>query len=729
MRTNSWLIAALVLASAAAAAAQTPPSRPQPTDPVEIGASGFTGNPYGTIDFGGRYTDVTGDEARFQRYRDLRGGAFLNEVLFGRRSENWTLLAQAWNVGYRDQKYEVEYRNVGRLRASFLWDQIPMYISADTRTLYTDAAPAVLRLEDVMQQQIQGGTKTLRDFEDQAVNFDMRTTRYIGQADVVFNANRETDLAFSIKNTTRTGEIPMGGTFGFSNAVEVAAPIQTRTTDFRSALEWGNTRGMLRVGWDGSVYTNDNETMVWDNPLRYGPDASGAPSQGRLPLWPSNTLNYLHGLGAYNFTRQGRVSAYLALGSATSNEDLLPHTINTALATIPLSRPSAEAEQQSTIAQMNFSMRPVPRLSLTAKYRYSDVDVQTPIFERTGSVAYDSSLSTTPSESEYHSVNRTTFDADAAFAVLPFTSVKVGFGTLDTEYTHRLWETTRENVFRASVDTTSNPVMMLRALYENRSREGDGFDPAALLEVGELPGMRHFDVANRDRQRFTLIASVTPGGIFGINGSAGIGRDEYPEGTHGLQSYDSDQYSIAVDVIPDDRYAFNFSYGWENYNSLQHSRNASSAAEAINPLRDWTTDFDGQVRFADATLDIAEAIEKTSIRINVDWSSGDDLYVYGLVPGSPLAVPEQLPPVTNEILRSSVDVTYAISNQVKLGFAYWYEDYQVEDFALGPDTLSGIALPPVEPGQPVVATNALLLGYQYRPYTAHVGFVRVTYRW
>ena len=28
----------------------------------------------------------------------------------------------------------------------------------------------------------------------------------------------------------------------------------------------------------------------------------------------------------------------------------------------------------------------------------------------------------------------------------------------------------------------------------------------------------------------------------------------------------------------------------------------------------------------------------------------------------------------------------------------------------------------------MVATNALLLGYLYRPYTAHVGFVRLTYR-
>jgi MtrB/PioB family decaheme-associated outer membrane protein len=729
MRNRVFMAAALVLAAAPVTWAQTPPTRPQPTNPVQIGESGFTGRPFGTVDFLGRFTQVDGDEARFQRYRDLRGGPAVNDFLFGRRTETWTLSGQAWNVGYRDQKYQVDYRNVGRLEASFLWDQIPMFISRDTSTLYSELAPGTLRLEDALQQSIQSGATTLRNYEDQAVRFDLETMRKIGQADVAFTVSPEMDLTFTATHTARSGELPYGGTFGFNNAVEVPAPIETRTTDFRSALEWGNDDGMLRVGWDGSVYDNDVQTLVWDNPLRYGPDASGTPSQGRLALWPSNTLNYLHGLGAYNFARRGRVSAYVALGRGKSNETLLPHTINTALPTIPLARTTAEAEQQTTITQLTFSMRPTSIFFLNAKYRYADVDVQTPVFERAGSVAYDSSASTTAGPSEYHSVKRSTFDADAAFEVLPFTSLKVGYSALGSDYQHRIWETSHENVFRFSLDTTSNPILMLRALYENRSREGEGFEPEALVEVGELLGMRHYDVADRDRQRFTLIATLLPGGIFGVNLSAGIGRDEYPEGTHGLQTFDSNQYAVAVDVVPNDVYSFRVDYGWENYDSLQRSRNATSVADQLNPIRDWTTTYDGKVRYADATFDITEAIERTNVRFMVDWSSSDDTYVYGLAPGSPLTPPQQLPPVTYELLRGSVDVSYAIASNVRVGAAYWYEDYNVEDFALGPDTLSGIALPPVQPGQPVTATNALLLGYQYRPYTAHVGFVRVTYLW
>ena len=51
--------AALLLASATFAGAQDKPQ--QATTPSN-----------GTIDIGGRFTDVDGDEARYERYRDLR---------------------------------------------------------------------------------------------------------------------------------------------------------------------------------------------------------------------------------------------------------------------------------------------------------------------------------------------------------------------------------------------------------------------------------------------------------------------------------------------------------------------------------------------------------------------------------------------------------------------------------------------------------------------------------
>jgi MtrB/PioB family decaheme-associated outer membrane protein len=730
MRTRFWMAAALILVSAAAARAQDPPTLAVATDPVAMARNAMDGRVYGSVDFGGRVTQVDGDEARYQRYRDLRPGIYATNALAGRRTADWSIEAQAWNVGYRDQKYQVEFQRVGRLSALFLWDQIPLFISRDTRTLYTQAVPGVFRLEDAMQQEIQAAAKTLRNFEDQAVRFDLRTLRKIGQADIVLTANQSTDIAVKVRNVTREGGIPFGATFGFNNAVELPVPVETRTTDVQTVLEWANAKGMIRIGWDGSSFHNNVESVTWDNPLRFGPDIAGTPSQGRMSLWPANTLTYLHGTGAVSLPGRTRLTGYVALGQGRSNEDLLPFTINTAIAPIALSRPTANAETQMAIAQFTLAMRPARLLSLNAKYRYADVDVQTPVFERPGgSVAYDSSFNAVAGPSEYHSVKRANFDADGALQIVPSTSLKVGYSHLGADYQNRIWEKTGENVFRVSIDTTGSAFVSVRGLYENRKREGEGFEPERLVEVGELAGMRHYDVADRNRQRFTLIANVMPGGMFGLTASAGVGRDEYPNSPNGLQSYDSDQYSAGFTVAPDDRYNLTASYGWERYGSLQRSRNATTAADQANPIRDWTTGYTGKVNFLEAAFDIDRAIERTSIRLSADWSRSNDTYLYGLVAGSPLAVPEQLPPVKNEMLRSEVDVTYEISRNLRFGVSYWFDDYNVQDFALGPTTLTGIALPAVQEGQPVVATNALLLGYLYRPYTAHAAFIRLTYFW
>lgn len=51
-----------------------------------------------------------------------------------------------------------------------------------------------------------------------------------------------------------------------------------------------------------------------------------------------------------------------------------------------------------------------------------------------------------------------------------------------------------------------------------------------------------------------------------------------------------------------------------------------------------------------------------------------------------------------------------------LGFVYLYEQYRVDDYALGDETIRQIDLP-----------GGLLVYYRYRPYDAHSFWGRVTY--
>jgi len=728
---------ALVLTCAVTAFAQA--TLPKPTDGREQAISSLSGKAYGNIDFGGQFSSVTGDSARFQRYRDLRDGPLADNVLLNRRGETWTLRAAAVKPGYRDQRFTADYRLVGKVKAFFDWNQIPLFISSDTRTLYSEVSPGVFRLPDAMQASNQAGTTTIRDFVGSATQFDLRTRRDIGQFDFVYTANRDLDLKFNVTNTRRNGAIPYGASFGFSNDIELPAPIDQRTTDAKASLEWANRDALVSIGWDGSWFNNNVDAMIWDNPLKItdSPSYSSAysdgrgPAQARMALWPDNTMQYVHGTGSFSTPARGRLTAYLAVGASKQNEALLPHTINSLIPVVPLARPTAEAEIRNTMFNVLYVARPFRPFMVNARYRYNDLDNRTPPFEMFGRVRFDGVLddASAAEPPEFYSVKRENFDVDGTFSGLPFTSIKVGYGSAISDRTFRIFEKTNENTFRVSADSTGNRYVTLRALFENSVRTGKALDEELLIDIGEQPGMRHFDIADRDRKRFTLIATVMPISTLGFNASAAVAREDYPESEFGLRDVDSNQYSAGVDFLPSDRVGVNLTYAWERYGTLSASRTASPGDQFTDPRRNWFTDYAGKVSNIDAVVDLAAVAPKTDVRLTINWSDVKDTYTYLLAPQTTLPAPSQLAPVLNELFRGTVDVTHRLTNRLRLGASYWYEDYNTEDFALGELTLTDIALPAVQPGVPVVPTSTLLLGYIYRPFTAHTGIVRLTYLW
>jgi hypothetical protein len=364
-----------------------------------------------------------------------------------------------------------------------------------------------------------------------------------------------------------------------------------------------------------------------------------------------------------------------------------------------------------------------------------DMDNRTPHFDPGGRVrfdgVYDAADYPTP---EPYSVQRANFDVDGTISALKYTSIKIGYGFAEADRTFRIWEKTKEDTFRVSADTTGNQYVSMRALFEKSKREGEGFDTHDILsEVGEQPGMRHYDIADRDRKRFTLLATLTPSSIYSFNVSAGVGQEDYTDAEFGLQSLDTNQYSIGFDLIPNDRVGLNLVYAWEDYGSVTGSRTANplSATDQtfIDARRNWWMDYDGKVKNFDASLDLAEIAPKTDVRFGVNWSDVTDTYVYRLAPTTTIAAPEQLTPVLNELLRGTFDLNYKVSAKLHIGGSYWYENYKTDDFALGSQIATDIALPVVQPGATPVAPTTLLLGYMYRPYTANTGMVRMTYLW
>ena len=304
----------------------TPPAPGQPAEQPAAAPAADAETPVRSLfdeeprqfEISGRLSSVDGDPARFQRYQDLRDGILLDRVRYTREGTDgaWVFTGAADNVGWRDQRFAGAYERAGKLSITGLWDQIPQFYSVDTRTPYT-MPDSPLGLDDATQQTIQNGqagSTPLNLYVPLATQFDLRERRDIGRFDVKFAATKQLDLTAAFTTQKHSGELPWGASFGFSNDVEVALPYRSRANDFTVGAEWNNQRNMLRVAYAGSWFDNQDDTLVWDSPLRLTDQTSGGtnPGRGRMALWPTNSANTVS-VGGYTKLAQADAAHRLPL--------------------------------------------------------------------------------------------------------------------------------------------------------------------------------------------------------------------------------------------------------------------------------------------------------------------------------------------------------------------------------------------------------------------------------
>jgi hypothetical protein len=379
--------ASLMLVPAAVAAQATSDQPPQASAQSAQGTTSANDADVRTANF----FDVIGrgtvfgsgsDEARFQRYRDLRDGGTVDVFRYRKDTDSKYVNVSADHIGYRDQRYAASYNKYGKLKATFEWNQIPIFFSQTTATLFSEVSPGVLGMSDAIQSGIEKKTTTLAAAVGQAQPFDLRAKRNVLDVRLVYSATRNLDLNLTVKNTTKDGNQPWAGTFGFGDAVELPVPIDTRTTEIGTSAEWTNERGMARVGYDGSFFRNNVSTLVWDNPQRITDSPTAGPLPGRMALWPNSDLNAVTANGLLKLPRNSRATAYVQVGNWTQNDALIPFTINSALPPISLDRPTADAKAVVTAMTYTFSSKPAKSVWVSARYRSYDFDNRTPTRSR-----------------------------------------------------------------------------------------------------------------------------------------------------------------------------------------------------------------------------------------------------------------------------------------------------------------------------------------------------------
>jgi hypothetical protein len=579
------------------------------------------------------------------------------------------------------------------------------------------------------------------------------------------------NVAFS--STNKTGYQPWGAAFAFSDANEVPYQLDQRTNDFSAGIEFAREKGMFRFGWDGSWFNNDLETLTWDNPIRLtdfsnglappsGPyDPSGysngnGPAKGMMTLPPPNNQNVFSFTGLYRLPKRTSVNGTFQYTKQEQNATLIPWTINPNIANSAvyavfphlahLPRETAEAGATGLNFLLNLNSRPTRNVSFNVRYRYNERDVTTPEFDATEYVRFDA----VPEEieegySHQFDTKRQTFDANVTFSFTGVGSLRAGYGHDAYERHGRGFADTGEDTFRLSFDTLTTRYMSLRFAYDISQRRGEGFEETGVDYEqgagGTQPTLRYFDEADRDRTRASVLATFMPIDYLDVYVSFAMGEDEYligedapvsrPNELFGLQKADTQAWNVGLNVRPNDTVGFGLNYGQDTYTSVQMSRNANPPPDPswTDPNRNWFLDNEETVNNFNLYLDLIKAIKNTDVRVGYDFSDSInvlDLYGPRVTTLTAAGTFIALPDVTNTWNRATVDLTYYFRPAVGIGFSYWYEKFEVTDFATI-DTNGSVGYTAATGTPRIDYLGGLILGYGNRPYEGNTGFVRLVY--
>jgi Putative outer membrane beta-barrel porin, MtrB/PioB len=757
--------AALVIASAGFAGAQ---DKPQPeTTPSS-----------GTIDIGGRFTTTDGDEARYERYRDLRDGVNAN-FLYSKETATWTFDVKAKNIGYRDGRYELGFSSK-HVKFSAMFDQIPLNYSYEASSPYNCTAGACT-LDAALRTQVQNGRAVgvpqnagqlaAGSIYDSIANpFDLRSRRDTIKADLRISATNNLDFIFGVNTYKRSGNMPYGAGFAFNNAVELPLVIDNRETELTAAAEWASHQGMFHVGYEHDKFNQNIPSFTYDNPLRatdfcrpgitgqapgtcYDPSGyvnGNGPAFGLTASPPSNSVDTVNWMGMVKLPSKTTANASFTMGANHQDAALIPWTTNSSInnaaayAAFPglaaLPRDTAQMRVNYATGTMNVSSRAIKDVTLTARYRFNSRSDFTREFDAIEYVRFDAVPEETGGVTEPYNISHNTLDVSAAYTGLAYSTIRAGYTYDQYEHSVRATQGWKDNTARVSYDFVGNQYVTLRAQYEHTKRDTINLSVEDIASSGAQPDLRFYDEAARKSDRTTFIVEVTPVSSVGLDFNLFHGKDDYsgadPTQEFGLLNNKNTGWTVGLSYAPSMKVNLGADYGRETYDALQESRNANPAPDPTwtDPNRNWSLANNETVNTFSAYANLVKLLAKTNIRASYDLSDSDQAFVHGGPRIVSLTAANQFipfPDVTNKWQRATIDVSYSVSNNLGLGASYWYEKFDVQDYATintaGPQTLPVAALGPQTDTPRIDWLGTITTGYAARPYKGQTVFVRVFY--
>jgi hypothetical protein len=365
----------------------------------------------GQIEVGYIGGDADEQSAEFRMYQDIDNTAYVNNFNFQMREpeRGYTVDVVGGAAGRDDQYYGLQFGRANAWKLKLFYSEIPHVFTSRYKSLWNGVGTANLTLLPGLTP---GGTaSTAADNANiaaitagEVMDLSLKRKRAGARLDLDLTNTWKGYVSYTFEK--RKGARPFGAVWGNTGGtapMEIPESIDYDTHDILAGLTHASGFNALNLRVWASIFTNNINTLTFQEPYRIAPaagvttvPAAGAFTQGRFDLTPSNN--------AYNvraeYTRampdfyRGYFTAVVSAGTWRQDDDLIPYMVtpNVSLANVTLlpggnwdsvtalSRRTADAVINTTLADLTLSLNPTDALNIKGKARFYETDNETDPF-------------------------------------------------------------------------------------------------------------------------------------------------------------------------------------------------------------------------------------------------------------------------------------------------------------------------------------------------------------
>lgn len=597
------------------------------------------------IDFGGQTIRGDTHSSKFEEYREVPRGFYVEGLCLDLSSSAYYLRLDGTKPGLADQNFRLETGTWGRHKVGVSYNQTPHNYSNTAQTYLVEQGDGIFTLPDAMQTSLQTSTANSTGFLLNSPFVPLRVDRKQGSLTYAFSPAGKWRFNLGFITEKREGHKNIGVTYGHGQVQEALEPVRYNTHDLSLSTERIGDIVSWSAGYQLSLFENSLQSLTVDNPYRLADaavSASGASASGRaqLALAPDNQNHQANLSMAVKTSANSRLNTNFGYALQMQDENFLPMTANRNLLASPALQAAPAKNLSGVVHTLNatarWHWRPLDGLTAVLNGRHYNMDNQTPSLLFAQYVPYDASLSTGVPTKSYNptrsrrslpvSYGKTNLGADLRYKLAQALSLTAGYAWEKIGRNHRETDSTKEDIFKTGANLGPIAGVTLRPSYQYARRTAQGYSSHRQAEeayplgegtaLGQFEELRKYDQAGRRRHNVTVRAEWDALDQVAAGFDYGYLRDDY-DANYGVLDSESVNYSADVTVTPVEGWSVFADYTCEDMVSNALSRYRATGVDT--PRNDWWSRFRDTVH----TVNIGTKGEviRDVLDLEADWSS------------------------------------------------------------------------------------------------------------